>query len=124
MGDRIDELLRRLETALPDVSWDRDAVSEDAGENTGAVELGGAVRTFWADGEMIGQALRIDIWLCVRDSGPDYLDAVQTVLTGMADKYDGEFTWAFAGRGYSPNIDNVVWQWRCESDGLEAEEDT
>lgn len=116
--DRIGEMLEKLEQALPEVAWDRDAVSEDAAVNTGAVELGPAVRTIWADGKMIGQVLRIDVWLCVRDSGPEYLEIVQAVLEEMAEKYDGEFGWAFAGRGYSPNIDDVVWQWRCESDGL------
>lgn len=119
--DRIDELLEKLEAALPEVTWDRDAVSEDAGVNTGAVELSGA-RSFHADDRTLEQILRIDVWLCVKDSGADYLDTVQTVLAGMADKYDGGFAWSFTGRGYSPNIDNVVWQWRCESDGLDTEE--
>lgn len=115
--DRIDEMLERLREALPEITWDRDAMSEDADLNCGAVEMTPA-RELYADGRMIAQTHGIDVWLCVSDSSSAWRGRVQAVLQEMAG-YD-DFTWAFSERRYAPNIDQVVWRWRCESLGLEV----
>lgn len=114
--DRIDEMLWYLRRELPEVTWDRDAVSEDAPDNVGAVEFAGT-RAMWADDAMIEQTAVIDVWLLVRGSGTEYLERVQKVLRKLAE-YD-DLVWFLPERRYSANVDQVIWRWRCESDGLE-----
>ena len=115
--DRIDEMLWYLRRALPEVTWDRDAVSEYAPDNVGAVEFAGT-HAFYADGQMIAQAAMIDVWLVVTSSAAGaYMDRVQAVLQRLSENDD--FAWSLPERKYSANIDQVIWRWRCESDGLE-----
>ena len=109
-------MLERLRTALPEITWDRDAVSEDAGVNCGAVELTGS-RQLYADGKVIDQIHRIDVWICVNDSGTDWQGRIQAVLESMDENDD--FAWGRPERRYAANIDQVIWRWRCESLGLE-----
>lgn len=115
--DRIDEMLFWLRRALPEVTWDRDAVSEDAPDNVGAVEFAGT-RGYYADGRMIEQVCVIDVWLVVSSSAAEaYLDPVQAVLGRLSENDD--LAWSLPERKYSANIDQVIWRWQCESDGLE-----
>ena len=115
--DRIDEMLYWLRRALPEVTWDRDAVSEDAPDNVGAVEFTGT-RGYYADGRMIEQVFVIDVWLVVSSSAAEaYLDPVQAVLGRLSENDD--LAWSLPERKYSANIDQVIWRWQCECDGLE-----
>ena len=114
--DRIDEMLFWLRRALPEVTWDRDAVSEDAPDNVGAVEFTGT-RSMWADDRMIDQRYVISVWLMVSSSSTDYLGRVQEVLDALAE-YD-DFSWHLPERRYAAGVDQVIWRWECESDGMD-----
>ena len=115
MADRIDRMLDALREALPEITWDRDAVSEDAELETGAVELTDSQNRY-ADGKRISEICRIDIWVCVNGSGTAVKSAVEDVLEelGKAD----DFAWSRPQRNYAYDLDQVVWRWRCECIGL------
>ena len=120
MADRIDRMLDALREALPEITWDRDAVSEDAELETGAVELTDSQNRY-ADGKRISEICRIDIWVCVNGSGTAVKSAVEDVLDelGKAD----DFTWSRPQRNYAYDLDQVVWRWRCECIGLKEDPD-
>ena len=111
--DRIDQMLDTLREALPEITWDRDAVSEDAQGDTGCVEMTGS-RGFYCDGKLVAMAVQLDVWICCQGSGTEILAAVNAVMNGWAD--EGAFAWSMPERRYAYNIDQVIWRWHCEAD--------
>ena len=113
MADKIDRMLDTLREALPEITWDRDAVSEDAETDTGSLELTGS-RGFYSDGRLVAMAVKLDVWVKCQSSGTGVLEKMADVLQQWAD--EDAFCWSFPERGYVYEVDAVVWRWHCEAD--------
>ena len=110
--DLIDRLIAALREALPEIRWDRDALDISSAENTGAVELGPEIGE-WADGHLTDMTWTADVWICVPDSGSEYISAVTDALAEY-DETVSMITWRMVERKYLYNIGKVVWHWTVQ----------
>ena len=70
--DRVDQLIDILNRDVGGVVFDRDAIDVDRPENWGAVEARTDGKQQWADGHLIDEAHRMDVYLCVSDREADW----------------------------------------------------
>lgn len=112
--DRIDEIIDRLNTSVPGISFDRDALVADTPEDYGSVELTGA-DGFAADGHIIDQIYRASVWICITDRGTRAMEQVQSALEEMA--WEWLLGWSFPQRSYLYDINKVVWRWEIRIPG-------
>lgn len=120
--DRIEELIRRLETALPDYTWDRDALDMERGDKYGAVELSGIAATLWADDQPVERAWTIQIWMAMEGSGLESVETVEAVLEAF-DSEVAPIVWDMPQRGYYQDIGKLLWNWRVTLYGPPVTED-
>lgn len=109
-NDLIDRLIGILEEAAPGIRWDRDALDMGATESTGAVELVGEPAGDWADGHLVDMVWDADLWICVPESGSEYI----SIITQALMRYDDTvslITWSAPERHYLYNIGKVSWRW-------------
>lgn len=116
-------LIDHLNTRIPEVPFDRDAMMEDRpAERWGAAELRRAPRAVWADGHMIDQVIEIDLYLCTDDLESDWLNEVQEALAEFGEESGEDIGWQLPERVYLPTIDRALWRWALQMFGpLEIE---
>jgi hypothetical protein len=107
--DLIDLLIDALNDGVPGITFDRDVLDTNRPDDWAAVELTGS-EDEWADGRMVDQVLRCDIWVCLSDRGSAILDEVQTVLRQFNE--DHMISWSFPQRNYLYDLDKVIWKWQ------------
>ena len=107
--DLIDLLIDALNDGVPGITFDRDVLDTNRPDDWAAVELTGSDDE-WADGRLVDQALRCDIWVCLSDRGSAILDDVQTVLRQFNE--DHMISWSFPQRNYLDDLDKVIWKWQ------------
>lgn len=110
-ADAVDKLITRLETAAPEVRWDRDALDMGATETTGAVEMTGEVASDWADGKPVDANFGADIWILTADSGYGLLGRITQALMAY-DDLDGLITWSQPERHFLYDLGKISWQWK------------
>lgn len=108
--DAVDRLIDTLETAFPEIRWDRDALDTGAEEETGAVELSGEARTDWADGHPVDTIYKADIWICVNGSGLEQIPRMVDALLQFDDEVC-MISWSQPERSYAYDIEKAVWRW-------------
>ena len=108
--DLIDLLIDALNDGVPGITFDRDVLDTNRPEDWAAVELTGSDDE-WADGKMVDQVIRCDIWVCLSDRGSGIRDEVQAVLRQFnADWIAG---WKLVSRNYLYDLDKVIWRWQA-----------
>lgn len=107
--DLIDLLIDALNDGVPGITFDRDVLDTNRPDDWAAVELTGS-EDEWADGRMVDQVLRCDIWVCLSDRGSAILDDVQEVLRQFNE--DHMISWSFPQRNYLYDLDKVIWKWQ------------
>ena len=113
--DLIDELIDALNDGVDQITFDRDVLDTNRPEDWAAVELSGQEDAEWADGQLIDQALSVDIWVCVSDRGSWPKRQVQAVLkTFCPPRLAG---WRLVSRAYLYDLDKVMWRWTVSIDG-------
>ena len=118
--DLIDELIDALNDGVDSITFDRDVLDTNRPEDWAAVELSGQEDAEWADGQLIDQALSVDIWVCVSDRGSWPKRQVQAVLkTFCPPRLAG---WRLVSRAYLYDLDKVMWRWTVSIDGPLAED--
>ena len=116
--DLIDELIDALNDGVDQITFDRDVLDTNRPEDWAAVELSGQEDAEWADGQLIDQALSVDIWVCVSDRGSWPKRQVQAVLKAFCPpRLAG---WRLVSRAYLYDLDKVMWRWTVNIDGLLA----
>lgn len=108
--DLIDLLIDALNDGVPGITFDRDVLDTNRPEDWAAVEMTGS-EDEWADGQMVDQVLRCDIWVCLSDRGSGVLDEVQAVLRQFNE--DHLISWTFPQRNYLYDLDKVIWKWQA-----------
>ena len=107
--DLIDELIDALNDGVDQITFDRDVLDTNRPEDWAAVELSGEDDTDWADGQLVDQAVNVDIWVCVSDRGSWPKRQVQAVLKEFCPpRLAG---WRFVTRAYLYDLDKVMWRW-------------
>ena len=106
--DLIDLLIDALNDGVPGINFDRDVLDTNRPEDWAAVELTGS-EDEWADGKMVDQVLKCDIWVCVDDRGSGIRDEVQAVLAAFAEQW--QMGWSFLARNYLYDLNKVIWKW-------------
>lgn len=109
-ADAVDRLITRLETAAPEIRWDRDALDMGATETTGAVEMTGEVASDWADGKPVDANFGADIWILTADSGYGLLGRITQALMAY-DDLDGLITWSQPERHFLYDLGKISWKW-------------
>lgn len=109
-ADAVDRLITRLETAAPEIRWDRDALDMGATETTGAVEMTGEVASDWADGKPVDANFGADIWILTADSGYGLLGRITQALMAY-DDLDGLITWSQPERHFLYDLGKIGWKW-------------
>jgi hypothetical protein len=113
--DLIDELIDALNDGVDQITFDRDVLDTNRPEDWAAVELSGQEDAEWADGQLIDQALSVDIWVCVSDRGSWPKRQVQAVLKAFCPpRLAG---WRLVSRAYLYDLDKVMWRWTVSIDG-------
>lgn len=113
--DLIDELIDALNDGVDQITFDRDVLDTNRPEDWAAVELSGQDDAEWADGQLIDQALSVDIWVCVSDRGSWPKRQVQAVLKAWCPpRLAG---WRLVSRAYLYDLDKVMWRWTVSIDG-------
>ena len=113
--DLIDELIDALNDGVDQITFDRDVLDTNRPEDWAAVELSGQDDAEWADGQLIDQALSVDIWVCVSDRGSWPKRQVQAVLKAFCPpRLAG---WRLVSRAYLYDLDKVMWRWTVSIDG-------
>ena len=107
--DLIDLLIDALNDGVPGITFDRDVLDTNRPDDWAAVELTGS-EDEWADGRMVDQVLRCDIWVCLSDRGSGIRDEVQAVLRQFNE--DHMISWTFPQRNYLYDLDKVIWKWQ------------
>lgn len=109
--DAIDGLIAALNAAaVPEgLAFERDVLDVDRPEDWGAVEFTGTVDE-WADGHIIDQMLKLDIWAAVSDRAAQWKDLVEGVLRGYGDR----LAWHMKERAYLHDLNKVVWKWEAQ----------
>lgn len=108
--DRVDQLIDILNRDVSGVVFDRDAIDVDRPEDWGAVELRPDAKQQWADGHLVGEAHRLDVYLCVSDREADWAEKVNSAFLAFDDEVD-DIGWQLADRGYLPELDRILWRW-------------
>lgn len=118
--DLIDELIDALNDGVDQITFDRDVLDTNRPEDWAAVELSGQEDAEWADGQLIDQALSVDIWVCVSDRGSWPKRQVQAVLKAFCPpRLAG---WRLVSRAYLYDLNKVMWRWTVSIDGPLAED--
>ena len=115
--DLIDLLIDALNDGVPGITFDRDVLDTNRPDDWAAVELTGS-EDEWADGRMVDQVLRCDIWVCLSDRGSAILDDVQAVLQQFNE--DHVISWTFPQRNYLYDLDKVIWKWQATLWGIDG----
>ena len=118
--DLIDTLIDALNDGVNGVTFDRDVLDTNRPEDWAAVELSGEDGAEWADGNLIDQALNVDVWVCVSDRGSWPKRQVQAVLKAFCAEIQAG--WRFVARAYLYDLDKVMWHWTVSIDGPLADE--
>lgn len=118
--DLIDNLIDALNDGVDGITFDRDVLDTNRPEDWAAVELSGEDGAEWADGNLIDQALNVDVWVCVSDRGSWPKRQVQAVLKAFCAEIQAG--WRFVARAYLYDLDKVMWHWTVSIDGPLAEE--
>ena len=118
--DLIDSLIDALNDGVDGITFDRDVLDTNRPEDWAAVELSGEDGAEWADGNLIDQALNVDVWVCVSDRGSWPKRQVQAVLKAFCAEIQAG--WRFVARAYLYDLDKVMWHWTVSIDGPLAEE--
>lgn len=118
--DLIDSLIDALNDGVDGITFDRDVLDTNRPEDWAAVELSGEDGAEWADGNLIDQALNVDVWVCVSDRGSWPKRQVQAVLKAFCAEIQAG--WRFVARAYLYDLDKVMWHWTISIDGPLAEE--
>lgn len=106
--DAIDLLIEQLNAATGGyLTFERDVLDTDRPEDWGAVELTGT-RDEYADGQIIDQALLLDVWAGVSDRGSDWLRLIEDVLRRCCAFY------RLHERAYLHDLHKVIWRWKVE----------
>lgn len=107
--DAIDDLVAALNAATGGaLTFERDVLDVDRPEDWGAVELTGTSDE-WADGQIIDQCLRLDIWAAVGSRSVTWKRVIETVLRGYGDR----LVYRFRERGYLHDLHKVLWRWEA-----------
>ena len=118
--DLIDSLIDALNDGVDGITFDRDVLDTNRPEDWAAVELSGEDGAEWADGNLIDQALNVDVWVCVSDRGSWPKRQVQAVLKAFCAEIQAG--WRFVARAYLYDLDKVMWHWTVSIDGPLADE--
>ena len=118
--DLIDSLIDALNDGVDGITFDRDVLDTNRPEDWAAVELSGEDGAEWADGNLIDQALNVDVWVCVSDRGSWPKRQVQAVLKAFCAEIQAG--WRFVARAYLYDLDKVMWHWTVSIDVPLAEE--
>ena len=108
--DAIDGLIATLNavTVTQGLAFERDVLDVDRPEDWGAMEMTG-VENEYADGVIIDQAYRLDIWASVSDRRGDWLQIIEGVLAS----YGHRLEYQLIERNYMHNLHKVVWRWKA-----------
>ena len=118
--DLIDSLIDALNDGVDGITFDRDVLDTNRPEDWAAVELSGEDGAEWADGNLIDQALNVDVWVCVSDRGSWPKRQVQAVLKAFCAEIQAG--WRFVARAYLYDLNKVMWHWTVSIDGPLADE--
>lgn len=114
--DQIDELIDTLNDACPGIVFERDALEVNRPEDWAAVEMTGS-ESQWADGVMVDQVLKCEVWVCLNDRRAGVRKRVQAALARFSAAHEGTVGWEFTQRAYMYELDKVVWKWTVWMDG-------
>ena len=115
--DLIDLLIDALNDGVLGITFDRDVLDTNRPDDWAAVELTGS-EDEWADGRMVDQVLRCDIWVCLSDRGSGIRDEVQAVLQAFSENW--LMGWSFTQRNYLYDLDKVIWKWQATLWGVDG----
>ena len=118
--DVIDDLIDALNDGVDSITFDRDVLDTNRPEDWAAVELSGQDDADWADGQLVDQAVNVDIWVCVSDRGSWPKRQVQRVLKNFCPPILAG--WRFVTRAYLYDLDKVMWRWTVTLFGPLADE--
>ena len=107
--DRVDQLIDILNREITQVSFDRDAIDVDRPEEWGAVELRRSAGQ-WADGHLVDESYRADVFLCVNDRESDWAEKMNSAFRCFDDEVE-DLGWTLSDRTYLPELDRLLWKW-------------
>lgn len=107
--DLIDQLIDALNDGVEGITFDRDVLDTNRPEDWGAVEMTGQAGAEYADGRMIDQIVKCDLWVCTSDRGASVRDDVQKTLIQFNQDHDIAFR--FDARNYLYDLDKVMYKW-------------
>lgn len=117
-GDAVDQLIADLNAAMSGgLIFERDVLDVDRPEDWGAVEMTGTVNEY-ADGRVIDQCFRLDIWAAVGDRDSVWLGRIEAVLKGYGER----IAYALTERAYLHDVKKVLWRWHADLWSLAAPE--
>ena len=106
--DAIDGLISALNAATGgSLTFERDVLDVDRPEDWGAVEMTGTENE-WADGEIIDQVYKLDIWAAVGDRSAEWRAVIEDVLREQKAAY------RLKERGYLHDLNKVLWKWEAQ----------
>ena len=117
--DAIDRLIADLNEEMgDDLTFERDVLDVDRPEDWGAVELTGVLNEY-ADGQVIDQIYKVDVWASVSTRESGWLQRIEGVLKSYGD----HLGYYLKERAYLHDLEKVLWRWECQLWSLEAPED-
>ena len=107
--DAIDGLIAALNavTVPRGLAFERDVLDVDRPEDWGAVEMTGTENE-WADGEIIDQVYKLDIWASVSDRSAEWKAVIEDVLREQKTAY------RLKERAYLHDLNKVLWRWEAQ----------